>query len=381
MYLDHVPGAADRYNSRIVSAAAGIKRIYIGLLGLRALASRELADWNRLDAALATRLRAWRLGFLTSSYIAYELHGKEPRRYVSDACHLFRTHSFNGRMRMFLDNKLAFTWMLQRMGFSDHVPAVLALLTSGHICNINAEPPLADVASLLDSLDAGEKVVVKPVMGQRGLGLMVIERTTGGFLLNREERSRSEVVELLMRQALSIAVPYVEQDSYARGIFPHTTNTVRLLTMRDRDGVFAAAAVHRFGTQRSIPADNFSRGGLSCSVDLETGILGPGVRINPKGVAEEHGKHPDSDAQIEGVAIPRWQETLRGVLHLAEAVPFLRYVGWDIVVTPRGWVILEGNARTDVDVFQIHGPLLQSERVKAFFESRGVPGSDSGSSA
>ena len=45
----------------------------------------------------------------------------------------------------------------------------------------------------------------------------------------------------------------------------------------DDGRAFPAAAVHRFGTRRSRSVDNWSRGGLSCWIDIRTGTLGPGV--------------------------------------------------------------------------------------------------------
>lgn len=359
------------YNPAAVSATDRFKNIYFCLLAIRSLVSSEIGDWRRLDVSLLTRTRAWKRGFLTSSYTAYGLGSRNAEDYMSDWVHRTRAHSVNGRMRLFLDDKLAFTWMMQRMGFSSHVPEVLAVLMSGKVYGIDAGSFAGAAADWLCHLNVGERLVVKPIAGSRGADVFVIMRTPEGFLVNRAERSHEEITRVLMRQKASLAIRYVGQHEYAHQIFAHTTNTIRLLTIRDSIGPFAVAAFHRFGTERSVPVDTFGRGGLFCSVDLCSGRIGPAVRLTKSGVPEFLTCHPDSRAAVEGIFIPRWREALKGVLHIAEAVPFLRYVGWDIAITPQGWVVLEGNANTDIG-FQIVTPLLSNPRARRFLESEGL---------
>jgi hypothetical protein len=43
-----------------------------------------------------------------------------------------------------------------------------------------------------------------------------------------------------------------------------------------------------------------------------------------------------------------------------------------VVVTEDGFRILEGNNFSDVNLLQIHGPLLKDERVAAFYSRHGI---------
>lgn len=61
-----------------------------------------------------------------------------------------------------------------------------------------------------------------------------------------------------------------------------------------------------------------------------------------------------------------------GILALAGRLSFLPYVGWDVVVTERGHAVLEGNHYCDVNLLQVHGPLLRDERVRALYARHGV---------
>ena len=82
---------------------------------------------------------------------------------------------------------------------------------------------------------------------------------------------------------------FVVQAPYAASIYPHTTNMVRILTLWDLavGRPFLAAAVHRFGTARSAPVDNWHGGwgGLSARIDLDSGVLGPGRRSPTRAAA------------------------------------------------------------------------------------------------
>lgn len=55
------------------------------------------------------------------------------------------------------------------------------------------------------------------------------------------------------------------------------------------------------------------------------------------------------------------------------ALPFLNYVGWDVVVTDDGFKVIEGNNNTDIEI-QMHRRLglLTQPRVQRFYEHHKV---------
>lgn len=48
-------------------------------------------------------------------------------------------------------------------------------------------------------------------------------------------------------------------------------------------------------------------------------------------------------------------------------MPLLRYIGWNIAITKKGLYIIEANNSTDVDLLQVHKPLLINEKVRNFY--------------
>ena len=49
-------------------------------------------------------------------------------------------------------------------------------------------------------------------------------------------------------------------------------------------------------------------------------------------------------------------------------MPLLKYIGWDVVITKKGLYIIEANNSTDVELLQVHKPLLINERVRNFYK-------------
>ena len=49
-------------------------------------------------------------------------------------------------------------------------------------------------------------------------------------------------------------------------------------------------------------------------------------------------------ARIPGTAIPYWQEAVAMCLEASRVVPQVRFVAWDVAITPDGPVFIEGNS-------------------------------------
>ena len=131
-------------------------------------------------------------------------------------------------------------------------------------------------------------------------------------------------------------------------------------------------AVHRFGTSLSKPVDNWTQGGLSSSIDLKTGELGKAVSYPFSGTLDFQENHPETKTRISGVVVPRWKAIKAKILGMAKSLPFIPYIGWDIVVTEDSFKVIEGNNHSSIDLFQVHCPLLKNRKIKEFYQQKGV---------
>lgn len=330
---------------------------------------REIRSTVRVP--LLARPSLWCRGFLAESKVLYDFAANDRRLYVTDYQRFVRTRTINGDYCLLLDDKLQFARLMA--DFGDIVTKLYGILSNGVVipppaCRREPEP-------LETVLNRHRVVVLKPSTGGGGKGVACLSQAPDGAMsLNRRLVSGPDFGRLLMASEGSMVTSYVRQHPRLAAMYPRTTNTVRLMTMQDDEcGPFVAAAVLRIGTSRSVPTDNWSRGGLCAPVNLDDGTLGVSVAF------PDHARrltwythHPETGAPITGTHIPHWAMVVARMLDLARTFPFLKYVGWDIAVTEDGFRILEGNNFTNVNLFQVHAPLLADPRIAAFFRRHRV---------
>jgi hypothetical protein len=122
---------------------------------------------------------------------------------------------------------------------------------------------------------------------------------------------------------------------------PSAVNTVRIFTMlNDKHEVAILGCRLRISVNCRV--DNLAAGNLAAPIDELTGIVtGPGVYSDI--TRPDEPIHPITKVPIIGFQVPYWQETLKLAKEAALLHPQNRSIGWDIVVTPEGPGLIEGN--------------------------------------
>ena len=190
--------------------------------------------------------------------------------------------------------------------------------------------------------DKHASFIIKVVDGSCGHGTRIVRK--------------NDLQELLTQYPKGfIAEELIDQDDSLSQFHPKSVNTLRVTTLRLKDGTHIVHPFIRFGRGDSV-VDNGGAGGIMCAMDADSGII--------LAAADEHGhhyqKHPETGIDIVGFQIPRWEEAKDFVRKLAEVIPENRYTGWDIALTKNGWCMVEGNARGQFVGWQI--PLQQGFR-------------------
>ena len=89
------------------------------------------------------------------------------------------------------------------------------------------------------------------------------------------------------------------------------------------------------------------------NIDLDTGVLSEARCLHNRNVYEVH---PDSGAPIKGAKIPGWAKIKEEMLELANKLPYMHFIAWDILVTEDGSIcIIEANTSSGVNIIQLWG--------------------------
>jgi len=303
-------------------------------------------------------------GFYGETKIIYQLTKENYKDYLSDYKRL-KAKFINGRYSFVLNNKVVF----ERV-YKDNVkiPKTLALIEKGEIIPFGSD--IKDVNSLIEYAKKNLKVVIKPVDGGGGSGVFIVKFDNGNLYIDNNKVAEDDLQKKICRLDNYIINEFVIQGEFAKKLYPQSLNTMRILTMLDPSTkkAFIPFAVQRIGTKSSAPADNWTQGGISAEIDIETGEIKEGASFPLSGKVEWLKEHPETGYRFYGLKIPGWENIKEEIIALAEKHPYIKYAGWDVALTDSGITIIEGNNCTGMNLLQIHRPILKDERVKNFYK-------------
>ena len=312
-------------------------------------------------------------GFLPVQCTLYDFDRWGIGSYISERKRMSRIGPINFEHSGVLGNKIVFSELISKY---IRVPKSYCRFYKNKVFELSNSGINSFEKLLALIKEAGdESLIIKPIDSHCGIGVHVVAYSAcGAFLLDGNKLSERELLGFMAGLNGYYVSEFVRQGAFGRKIYPGTTNTIRILTMIDPETgkAFIAGALHRFGRDSSYPVDNTYRGGIFSLIDLETGALGSSF-LYGDGAYHRIDKHPDSGASLVGVIVPHWGKTARTVLDTANLLSFLKYIGWDIVVSDSGEItVLEGNMNADLYSYQVERPLLKDERIRNFYGFHGA---------
>lgn len=192
--------------------------------------------------------------------------------------------------------------------------------------------------------------IMKPLYDACGHGIQIVKEK--GTLEAKDRMinilssgTSAYIVEELIKQVPEMAELHQE-----------SVNTVRIPTFNLNGDIKVVRPFLRTGCGKSV-VDNAGSGGVFALIDPQTGIT--------FAAADEHNRsfteHPDSHKPLVGFRVPKWNEAVEMVRKLALILPDVKYVGWDLALTEKGWVLVEGN---DKGQFVFQYPLHEGFAVE-----------------
>ncbi len=205
-------------------------------------------------------------------------------------------------------------------------------------------------------------LALKQTEGSHGAGFYKLEYRNGAYLVNEAERSEEQMLAFLrsLKRYYNIS-EYIVMHDELRRIYSNVACTVRVMVI-NRTGFDPVIenVYFRIGTKKTGFTDNIGSGGVFAYADEVTG------RFHDAEVIKEHvitpcPEHPDTGVKIEGV-FPHWQQVRRVITDMCRYASCLEYLGFDVVITPEGFKILEINTHQD-----LHRYPTYNDDVHAYF--------------
>jgi len=189
-----------------------------------------------------------------------------------------------------------------------------------------------DPASFVSFLQTHPDIIAKPLEGSSGVG---IARYTAEHWLGREAAFLQELLD----SHIGIIEERVIQHPRMMAMCPTSVNTIRIATLLGDKKQGIVYAFLRIGNGNVM--DNVDQGGMAARVDLATGKL---LTVGADKQGNTYTEHPITHTPIIGFEVPFFEEAKAMCLKAAQKVPQMRFVAWDVAVTEKGPVFIEGNS-------------------------------------
>lgn len=202
-------------------------------------------------------------------------------------------------------------------------------------------------AEKVEAFVKGKKnIFAKPYSGESGKGIEKL--TVSDF------KSQGELFEYLTnpQKNFGLIEEPIVQHEISNAIYPCAINCFRIVTLVWKGVPYIIYAVFKMGNDGRF-IDNLDNGGIACHFDLEKGeICGQGHTQH----LICYDEHPYTHVKFEGYKLPFIDEVKALVKEAALEVPEIKYVGWDVCLTPTGPIIVEGNDFPAYDFPQLPDP-------------------------
>ncbi len=175
-------------------------------------------------------------------------------------------------------------------------------------------------------------IIAKPLEGSSGVG---IERFTAYHWEGKEEAFLKELND----KQIGIIEERVIQHPKMSQMCPTSVNTIRIATLLGDKKQGIVYAFLRIGNGNVM--DNVDQGGMAARVDLESGKL---LTVGADKAGNTFTTHPMTGTSIIGFEVPFFEEAKAMCIAAAQKVPQMRFVAWDVAITEKGPVFIEGNS-------------------------------------
>ena len=122
------------------------------------------------------------------------------------------------------------------------------------------------------------------------------------------------------------------------------------VTINDGVSTHLFAAILRVGTKKSGCADNTSAGGIALGIKDDGFLFDKGMLKPQYGTLLS--AHPDTGVVLSKFKIPYYEDAVKLVCHAHKFFYNVRSIGWDVAISEKGPIIIEGNDNWEITSIQ-----------------------------
>ena len=283
-------------------------------------------------------------GKLDKNYFAYgfDVIGSDPQEYIKPKEFADLRNRENGRTgkkpnyTCLLENKELFELVAK----SKNLRALFSLgkYTEGQVWRDDSHR-----CSLETMLSSYPHLFLKGSTSEKGKGAYSVDITSDGkFMLNDSPSDLSTIEATLNTSGKEYLVqPRIRQHPVLNRIYPHSLNTVRIVSVINDGEVSIVSALLRCGTDGRV-VDNASQGGIFIGINEDGSLKKYGYYYPEFGTKSDH--HPDTGLEFSTVSLPFYDQVIALTKEAHRAFSRTRSIGWDLAILEDGPILVEGNS-------------------------------------
>lgn len=188
-----------------------------------------------------------------------------------------------------------------------------------------------------------DDLIIKLNKGDSGEGIFIVR--------DCKNVSKNDIDKIIINNPDSIAEELLHNHPIINNLNSSSLNTLRIITLRINNTAEILYAGIRFGAAGNY-LDNISKGGYIAAIDISSGKISSEPNTKKTVVA----LNESNKETYIGFQIPMWDELPQLLQKLTDVVPQMRYMAWDIAITPTGFAVIEGNHSSGNTICQVHIP-------------------------
>lgn len=177
-----------------------------------------------------------------------------------------------------------------------------------------------------------DQLIGKPLEGSSGQGIQK-------YVADDWKEGPKAFLQKMLNDGIGILEEIVVQHEKIASLCPTSVNTCRIATLLGDKQQGIVYAFLRIGNGKVM--DNVDCGGMAARIDLKSGRL---LTVGADKQGNTFTKHPMTNTSIIGFTIPYWEEAKAMCMEAAAMIPQMRFVAWDVAITPDGPTFIEGNS-------------------------------------